>query len=76
MKRFALFTAAAAALVYFLDPRNGKRRRRASVERASGFFRRQGKRTGRLGRGAASEPNDATLVRKVESEVFRDPSPV
>jgi osmotically-inducible protein OsmY len=92
MKRFVLFTAAGAALVYFLDPQNGKRRRQTAVDRVAGFFRRLGKRARRTGRGAYSEmrgvgmkaahirektkpePNDATLVQKVESEVFRDPS--
>ena len=92
MKRFALFMAAGAALLYFFDPQNGKRRRQTAVDRTAGFFRRLVKRARRTGRGAFSEmrgvgmkaahmreeekpqPNDATLVQKVESEVFRDPS--
>src|SRR4029453_14248315 len=92
MKRFVLFTAGGAALVYFFDPQNGKRRRQTAVDRVAGFFRRLGKRARRTGGGGypemggggmkrahmrektKPEPNDATLVQKVESEVFRDPS--
>jgi osmotically-inducible protein OsmY len=92
MKAFALFTAAGAALAYFLDPNNGKRRRHMAVDRAAAFLRRFGRKAKRAGRRATTEaydagtkvahakeepkpqPNDATLVQKVESEVFRDPT--
>ena len=92
MKALALFAAAGAALAYFFDPDNGKRRRHVAVDRAAALLRRFGQRAERAGRQAASEvygagmkvahpkeewkpqPNDAALVQKVESEVFRDPS--
>jgi osmotically-inducible protein OsmY len=92
MKAFALFAAAGAALAYFFDPDNGKRRRHVAVDRAAALLRRFGRSAERAGRQAASEvygagmkvahakeeskpqPNDAALVQKVESEVFRDPS--
>jgi osmotically-inducible protein OsmY len=72
MKRLLVLTAAGAALVYFLDPRNGKRRRHLVVDRTAGFVRQTGTRLRRLGKHE-DQPNDATLVQKVESEVFRDP---
>jgi osmotically-inducible protein OsmY len=87
MKRLR-FAALGAALAYFFDPENGKRRRKMVTQRLAGLSRRRGKR---LARGAASEgrrlkqeathmreeerpqPDDVTLARKVESEIFRDP---
>jgi hypothetical protein len=89
MKSFALFTAAGAALAFFLDPQNGKRRRTMAVDRTAGFFRRTGRRTARVGRTVGAEayglkqkathlreeekprPDDVTLARKVETEIFR-----
>jgi osmotically-inducible protein OsmY len=90
MKRF-LATAAAvsAALTYFFDPQNGKRRRKMLADRTAGFFRRSGRRAERAGRAVASEasglkqkathlreqekpqPDDVTLARKVETQLFR-----
>jgi osmotically-inducible protein OsmY len=82
------FAALGAALVYFFDPENGKRRRKVTIERIAGLVRRHGRR---LGRGVASEayglkqkathlkeepkpqPDDVTLARKVETEIFRGP---
>ncbi len=79
--------ALGAALSYFFDPDNGKRRRKAAVDRLAGLSRRHGKR---LVKGAASQahgltqkathlkeepkpqPDDVTLARKVETEIFRD----
>jgi hypothetical protein len=92
MKAFAFFTAAGAALAYFFDPDNGKRRRHIAVDRAAALLRRFGRKAERAGRQAASavhgagmkvahakeepkaQPNDAALVQKVQSEVFRDPA--
>jgi osmotically-inducible protein OsmY len=92
MKRFAMLAGAGAALMYFFDPRNGKRRRHVAADRSAAFFRRLARRAERAGRGVGAsaygtamklghireedkpQPNDATLVQKVESEVFRDPS--
>lgn len=55
MKLYALFAAAGAALTYFLDPQNGKRRRRTTMDRVAGFFRRRGRSVSRAGRGVVSE---------------------
>jgi BON domain len=55
MKFFALFAAVGAALAYFLDPQNGKRRRHMTVDRVGGFFRRRGHDVGRAGRAVGSE---------------------
>ena len=76
-----------AALTYFFDPENGRRRRKVTADRLAGLMRRHGKR---LIRSSASQahalkqkgthlreepkpqPDDVTLVRKVETEIFRD----
>jgi osmotically-inducible protein OsmY len=78
--------ALGAALSYFFDPDNGKRRRKIAADRLAGLSRRHGKR---LAKGAASQahgltqkathlkeepkpqPDDVTLARKVETEIFR-----
>jgi osmotically-inducible protein OsmY len=66
MRFFALSAAVAgaAALAFFLDPRNGRRRRKLAVDRTAGLFRRTRRR-------AARGPDDVTLARKVETEIFR-----
>jgi osmotically-inducible protein OsmY len=86
MKRLQL-VAIGAALAYFFDPDNGKRRRKVAIQRLAGASRRQGNR---LARGTVSEaralkakathlreepkpqPDDVTLAHKVESEIFRE----
>jgi osmotically-inducible protein OsmY len=68
MKRLR-FAALGAALAYFFDPENGKRRRKVVTQRLAGLSRRHGRRLAR----AAASPDDVTLARKVESEIFRDP---
>jgi len=85
-RRFRLI-ALGAALSYFFDPQNGKRRRKMTIDRLAGLSRRHGKR---LAKGAAAQtqglaqkathlkeepkpqPDDVTLARKVETEIFRD----
>jgi osmotically-inducible protein OsmY len=75
-----------AALSYFLDPDNGRRRRKVTADRLAGLMRRHG---GRAIKGTVSQahalkqkgthlreepkpqPDDATLARKVETEIFR-----
>jgi osmotically-inducible protein OsmY len=82
--------AIGAAVAFFFDPQNGKRRRKMTVDRIAVFFRRRGRETARLARGVKAEahgvsqqvqhlkeepkpqPDDATLARKVETEIFRD----
>ncbi len=80
------FTALGAALVYFFDPENGKRRRKVTADRLAGFLRRQSRKTGGLTQRASAlkqkathlreepkpQPDDVTLAHKVESEIFRD----
>ena len=85
-RRFRLL-ALGAALSYFFDPENGKRRRKVTADRLAALVRRHG---GRLARGTGShahalkqkathlreepkpQPDDVTLARKVETEIFRD----
>jgi len=79
--------ALGAALTYFFDPQNGKRRRKTAIDRLAGISRRHGKR---IVKGAAAQthgltqkathlkeepkpqPDDVTLARKVETEIFRE----
>jgi osmotically-inducible protein OsmY len=81
-----------AALSYFFDPQNGRRRRAMATDRFTAFFRRRARRAEQLGRAVSSQaegvvqkakhleeepkpqPDDVTLARKVESELFRDPN--
>ena len=85
MPLFALAGAIGAALAYFFDPDNGRRRRKLAVDKAGKFVRKAGQQT----QGAAAQaqglkekathlseqekpqPDDVTLARKVESEIFR-----
>jgi osmotically-inducible protein OsmY len=79
-----------AALAYFLDPQNGRRRRHQSRDRILSLARQEAKRARKLVHHATSdargtalrtvhalrppadvEVDDATLVDKVESIVFR-----
>jgi osmotically-inducible protein OsmY len=80
------FAALGAALAYFFDPNNGKRRRKLAIDRLAGLARRQShKAAGIAKQGKAfkqkathmreaekPQPDDVTLARKVESEIFRD----
>ena len=84
-RRFRLL-ALGAALSYFFDPENGKRRRKVTADRLAALMRRHG---GRLMKGTGSQahalkqkathlreepkpqPDDVTLARKVETEIFR-----
>jgi osmotically-inducible protein OsmY len=89
MMIYALFAVAGAAVAYFFDPQSGTRRRHMARDKTTSLFRRKGRRAARAvasetyglamkathAREASKpQPNDATLVQKVESEVFRDPS--
>lgn len=88
MKRIPLIAAVAAALMYFFDPGDGKRRRNVVIDRTKAFFRRRASRGARAVGSQAhalrqkathlreeEKPlaNDATLKAKVESEIFRSP---
>ena len=89
-RTIALLGGLGAALMYFFDPQNGKRRRHMLRDRTLGAFRRSGRRAERFGRHVAADaeglaqkathlqeepkpqPDDATLVDKIRSEIFRD----
>ena len=78
-----------AALSYFFDPDQGRRRRAMARDRIAAFFRQSARRGGRIGRAASAQaegmaqkakhrkeepkpqPDDVTLARKVETEIFR-----
>ena len=86
MPLFALAGAIGAALAYFFDPDNGRRRRKIAADKAGKLVRK----TGQQAQGVAAQaqglkekathlseqekpqPDDVTLARKVESEIFRD----
>jgi osmotically-inducible protein OsmY len=85
-RRFRLL-ALGAALSYFFDPENGRRRRKVAADRLGSLVRRHGKRAikGTVAQSHAlkqrathlreeqkPQPDDVTLARKVESEIFRD----
>src|SRR3954453_223907 len=86
MPLFALAEAAGAALAHFFDPDNGRRRRKLAVDKAGKFARRAGQQAqGATAQAQAlkekaahrseqekPQPDDVTLARKVESEIFRD----
>jgi osmotically-inducible protein OsmY len=79
-----------AALTYFLDPDQGRRRRAVASDRIAAFFRRRVRQGEQLGKSVTAQgegmaqkakhlqeepkpqPDDVTLTRKVESEIFRD----
>jgi hyperosmotically inducible periplasmic protein len=88
---FVVAAIGGAALAYFLDPQNGRRRRHQTRDRALSLARQSTKRgrklvhhatsdsagiarkaASRARGGRAPELDDATLVDKVESIVFRD----
>jgi hypothetical protein len=55
MGSFALFAAAGAAVAYFFDPDNGRRRRAMARDRGTAFVRQTGRRFGRVQRAAQAE---------------------
>lgn len=61
----ALFYGALGALAaYFFDPDSGRRRRALVRDRLHGFVPQ--------GEEQKPQPDDVTLARKVETEIFRD----
>src|SRR6266487_2990605 len=86
MPRFALGGAIGAALAYFFDPDNGRKRRKEAIKRTAKAFRQTGRKGHAVGAKAQGfkekathrgeeekpQPDDVTLARKVESEIFRD----
>lgn len=86
MPLFALAGAIGAAIAYFLDPDNGRRRRKLLADKTGKYVRqgaRQAQGVGAQAQGLKAqathrqeqekpEPDDVTLARKVETEIFRD----
>jgi osmotically-inducible protein OsmY len=59
------FAAIGAALAYFFDPDNGRRRRKAAIKRLAGLAQK-------LPSKGAAQPGDEQLARNVETEIFSD----
>jgi osmotically-inducible protein OsmY len=90
MRKLLGLVTVGAALSYFFDPQQGRRRRAMATDRVAGFFRRRVRQGERFGRAASAQaeglaqkakhleeepkqqPDDVTLTRKVETEIFRD----
>jgi osmotically-inducible protein OsmY len=88
MRRLLGLAAIAAAVTYFFNPQEGRRRRAEARDRIAGFFRsgaREGEQLSHQASAQAEEvaeqgkelgqepgPDDVTLTQKVESEIFRD----
>jgi osmotically-inducible protein OsmY len=85
--RFFRFAALGAALMYFFDPQQGRRRRNMARDRVLAFFRNRGREAARAVSAEAhglkekathrqEEPkpgmDDATLAAKVQTEIFRE----
>jgi len=68
MPRFVLGGAVGAALAYLFDPDNGRKRRKKAIKRAAKTLHQ----TTKLRKQGKPQPDDVTLARKVESEIFRD----
>jgi osmotically-inducible protein OsmY len=90
MRRLLGLIGLGAALTYFFDPQQGRRRRAMARDRFAAFFRRRARKAEQVGRAASAQaegmvqkakhlkeepkpqPDDVTLARKVETEIFRD----
>jgi len=86
MPRFVFAGAIGAALAYFFDPDNGRKRRKEASKKAAKRFRQAGRSAQAAGAQAKGlkekaahrseqekpQPDDATLADKVKSEIFRD----
>jgi hypothetical protein len=73
MLRILLAGAAGAALSYFLDPDQGRRRRNMARDRVAATFRRGFRRLARAGRAAAAEAYG--LTQKATHLTPEDPFP-
>jgi len=71
MFRKLRFMAFGALLAYFFDPQSGRRRRSLALERIPAFRGAEQTPMG-VKDEEKPQPDDATLVRKVETEIFRD----
>ena len=70
------YAALGAALAYFFDPQNGRARRKDTIKRIVRLSQRQrGRLTAKATQrreGSKPQPDDVTLARQVESEIFGD----
>ncbi len=87
MKKMLLAGAVGCLLAFFFDPESGKRRRNVTRDRTLALFRRSARRSGAVPQALYAarqkishlqeepkpQPDDVTLARKVETEIFRDP---
>ncbi len=74
MKRLsAIWAGVGAALMFFLDPQQGNRRRKMAVDRTAGFFRRGARKGERAGRAVGAEVYGVTQkvkhLREEEKEL-------
>jgi osmotically-inducible protein OsmY len=83
---YVLAGAIGAAIAFFFDPDSGRRRRKILTDKAGKFARQGGRRAQDAASQAEGmkqkathrqeqekpQPDDVTLARKVESEIFRD----
>jgi osmotically-inducible protein OsmY len=86
MPLYVLAGAIGAAIAYFFDPDNGRRRRKVVADKAGKYVRQTGRRrqdaaaqaeglkqkATHLKEQQKPQPDDVTLARKVETEIFRD----
>ena len=85
MKKLLFGGVLGYALAFFFDPQNGLRRRNATVDRMFALFRSSARRGQAIPQAAYAakqkathlreepkpQPDDVTLARKVETEIFR-----
>jgi osmotically-inducible protein OsmY len=85
MRKLLLGGALGGAVAFFLDPQTGKRRRNVARDRILAFFRRSARKSQAVTATAYAakqkvthlreeekpQPDDVTLARKVETEIFR-----
>jgi osmotically-inducible protein OsmY len=64
MRRIPIIAVIGAALMYFFDPTDGKRRRHALVDRTGGLFRGTGRKAGRAGGKVTSQAKGLTQKAK------------
>jgi osmotically-inducible protein OsmY len=70
MSRFVFAGAFGAALAYFFDPDNGRKRRKEAIKKAAKGLGQAGRKAQAV--GPRAQPDDPTLADKVKSEIFRD----
>src|SRR5262245_1186648 len=70
MPRFIFAGAVGAALAYFFDPDNGRKRRKAAIKKPTKGLGQAGRKP--QAARANAQPDDPTLADRVKSEIFRD----